>query len=195
MIRRNTDAIAREAARLFELGQARTIGDAIHTAMDRLNMAGTPPPSFGRVREHIRGFAMQSLGAEGYAASVHHVLEIAEEIMTVLEEFDPLLVGRGAKAQIDGGVTLHIRVYTETPIEQLAELLEEADYEPPKIETVNTRFGRLNRLRFEEDDQAVIVTRCLPDMARENTGKSKATDLFTGKKIAVMGLEELRGRL
>lgn len=195
MIRRNTDQIAREAARLYELGQARTIGDAIHTAMERLKMAGTPPPSWGRVREHIRGFAMQSLGAEGYAASVKHVLEIAEEIMTVFEAFDPILVGRGAKSQVDGGVTLHIRVYTETPIEELAEMLEEADYEPPTIETVNTRFGRLNRLRFEDDDQPVTVTRCLPDMANENAGKAKAIDLFTGKKIAMMGLEALRGRL
>lgn len=191
MIRCNTDQIAREAARLYELGQASSIGDAIHTAIERLKMAGTPPPSFGRVREHLRGFAMQALGERGYAAGVQRVLEIAEEVMTLFEDCAPQLVGRGAKAQIDGGVVLHIRVYTGTPIEKLAEVLEEADYEPPKIETVNTRFGRLNRLRFEEDGQEVVLTRCLPSM----TIAERAKDLFTGKKIALLELEELRARL
>lgn len=190
MKHRRSDEIAREAARLFDRGQAGTIPEAIQRAKQRLNAFDAPAPSHGRVREHLRGLAMESLGAEGYADHVRAVLASAEQVMAVLEAHDPLLVGRAAKGHIDGGVVLHIRVYTDASIEELVEMLEAAEYAVERVETVNTRFGRLNRLCFETDGRSVVVMRCLPEMA-----KDRAVDLFNERRIAICSLEALRDRL
>ena len=96
-----TDQIAREAARLIETGRAESIDAAIHAAADALNLQDVPLPGRGRVRKHAQAMSMQALGDVGYADSVRNVWEIAEQLMTALEQAMPddptLLVGRAAK--------------------------------------------------------------------------------------------------
>ncbi len=137
---------------------------------------------------------MQALGSEGYARSVGDVWRVAERIMTVLYEAmpdaEPLLVGRAAQGLIDGGVTLHIRLYTQVPIGEVAQTLVNFGYEEPGFETARTRSGRLDRLRLEEDGLEVLVTRCPPNVVRRS-----GVDLFTGKPVGTATLEELRAKL
>jgi hypothetical protein len=134
-----TDAIAREAARLIESSRAANIGEAIRAAADALGFRDAERPGPGRVRQHARALAMQALGDTGYAESVRRVWAVAERVMTVLDQAmphaDPLLVGRAAQGLIDGGVTVHVRLYTHAPI------------------------------RFEDDGLDLVLTRCLPNMA------------------------------
>ncbi len=110
----HTDQIAREAARLIETGQAESIDDATRAAAHALGFHDAPMPGPGRVRQHVQAMSMQAMGDEGYAQSVRNVWEIAEQLMTVLQQGMPdaptLLVGRAAKGQIDAGVTIHIRI-------------------------------------------------------------------------------------
>ncbi len=189
-----TDAIAYEAARLLETGKAPGLVAAIAAAADTLGFGDAPLPSSALVRRHIQGMSMQAMGAEAYEDSIHQVLHIAEDMMSALEhevgEGSTLLAGRAARGYIDGGVTLHIRIYTELPIEKIAELLEQYDYEDPAYETAETRNGRLGRLRFIEDGQEILITRCLPEMRATATN-----DLFTGKTIQLASVEDLRKRL
>ncbi|MCP3905653.1 MAG: hypothetical protein GY715_18660 [Planctomycetes bacterium] len=189
-----TDQIAREAARLVQTGAEPDIDRAIHAAA-----AGhdAPRPGHGLVREHAQGMAMQALGREGYAEQVRDVWRIAEEIMTVLERVVPdgelLLAGRAARGQIDGGVTIHVRVYTDQSIGEIAAALVEHGYEEPAFETARSRFGCLDRIRFVEACRDIVVTRCpagLPAAARR-----RDRDLFQGRPIATATLEDLRKRL
>lgn len=189
-----TDQIAREAARLIETGRAESIDAAIHAAADALNLQDAPLPGRGRVRKHAQAMSMQALGDVGYADSVRNVWEIAEQLMTALDQAMPdeptLLVGRAAKGQIDAGVTIHIRIYTKSPIAEIAQALADFDYDEPTFETAQTTSGRLNRLRLTEEGIEIVLTRCLPEMI-----KDAQVDLFKGQAIETVTLEELREML
>ena len=189
-----TNAIAREAARLIESSRAANIGEAIRAAADALGFRDAELPGHGRVRQHARALAMQALGDTGYAESVRRVWAVAERVMTVLDQAmphaDPLLVGRAAQGLIDGGVTVHVRLYTDAPIGDVAAALVEFGYDEPAFETVNTRRGRLNRVRFEDDGLELVLTRCLPNLAG-----SADRDLFSGRPIRTATLAEVRRKL
>jgi len=189
-----TDAIAREAARLIESSRAASIGDAIRAAADALGFKDVDLPGPGRVRQHARALAMQALGDVGYADAVRSVWRVAERVMTVLDQamahVDPLLVGRAAQGLIDGGVTVHVRLYTDAPIGEIAEALVEFGYDEPAFETANTRLGRLNRVRLEDDGLELVLTRCPLRMAG-----SAGRDLFSGRPITTATLAEVRCKL
>jgi hypothetical protein len=190
----HTDEIARDAARLMASSRTTSIGEAIRAAASALGYHDVDLPGHGRVRKHAQGLAMQTLGSDGYAQSVSDVWRAAERVMTVLTEAipdaEPLLAGRAAQGLIDGGVTLHIRVYTHAAIGEVAQTLVDFGYEEPGFETAVTRFGRLDRLRLADEGIEVLLTRCPPDVV----GRSEV-DLFTGKPVAVVKLAELRAKL
>ncbi len=171
-----------------------SIGEAIRAAASALGYHDVDLPGHGRVRKHAQGLAMQALGREGYARSVDDVWQAAERIMTVLTEAipdaEPLLAGRAAQGLIDGGVTLHVRVYTHASIGDIAQTLVDFGYDEPGFETAATRFGRLDRLRLADEGVEILLTRCPPDVV----GRS-AVDLFTGKPVRTATLAGLRGKL
>ncbi len=189
-----TDEIAREAARLMEFNCAWSIGEAIRAAASALGYHDVDLPGHGRVRKHAQGLAMQALGSDGYARSVGDIWRVAERIMTVLAEAvpdaEPLLAGRAAQGLIDGGVTLHVRLYTQASIGDVAQTLVDFGYEEPGFETAATRFGRLDRLRLVDEGIEVLLTRCPPNVVSRS-----AVDLFTGKPVATAKLAELRAKL
>ena len=189
-----TDQIAREAARLIETGGAESIDAAIHAAASALDLQDVALPGRGRVRKHAQAMSMQALVDEGYAESVRNVWEIAEQLMTALEQAMPndptLLVGRAAKGQIDAGVTIHIRIYTKSQIAEIGQMLVDFGYDEPAFETADAAVGRLNRIRLTEDGIEIVLTRCLPEMI-----KDAQVDLFKGKAIETVTLKELREML
>ncbi len=186
-----TDEIAREAARLIETSRAQTIGDAVRAAVDALGYFDAPRPGKVLVRRHARAMAMQALGEDGYAAQINHLWQAAEDLMTVLEqdlgEETTLLVGRAAKGQIDAGVVVHVRVYTNRSIGDLARLVVGYGYDEPAFETADTLHGRMNRLRLVEDGNTFVVTRCPPSVPAE-----RELDLFTGRSLPTATLPQLR---
>jgi len=103
---------------------------------------------------------------------------------------EPLLAGRAARGMIDGGVTLHVRVYTQASIGDVAQTLVDFGYEEPDFETAASRFGRLDRLRFTDEGIDVIVTRCPPTVVERSS-----LDLFSGKPVTTATLVELREKI
>ena len=189
-----TDQIARAAARLISTGRARTIAEALRAARDTMGWHDVQMPAYTLVRKHAGAMAMQAMGAEAYAERVRQVWRIAERLMTVLAEgmpdIEPLLVGRVAKGLIDAGATIHIRLYTRAPIADVARALIGFGYEEPDFETINTRHGRLNRMRMSDDGIDVVLTRCLPEMDAE-----AHVDLFTDRPIETATLNDLRKKI
>jgi len=171
-----------------------SIGEAIRAAASALGYHDVDLPGHGRVRKHAQGLGMQTLGSDAYAQSVSDVWRVAERVMTVLTEaipdVEPRLAGRAAQGLIDGGVTLHIRVYTDASIGEVAQTLVDFGYEEPGFETAVTRFGRLDRLRLADEGIEVLLTRCPPDVVGQTE-----VDLFTGKPVAVAKLADLRAKL
>ena len=189
-----TDAIAREAARLIESSRAGSIAEAIRVAASGLGYHDVELPGHGRVRKHAQGLAMQALGEEGYAESVREVWRAAERIMTLLAETmpdaEPLLVGRAARGQLAGGVNVPVRLYTRTPIGEVAQALVEFGYDEPDFETAQTRLGRLDRLLLHDEGIDIAVTRCLPHMVQRS-----GLDLFSGRPVPTATLDEVRAKL
>ena len=171
-----------------------SIGEAIRAAASALGYHDVDLPGHGRVRKHAQGLAMQTLGRDGYAQSVSDVWRAAERVMTVLTEAipdaEPILAGRAAQGLIDGGVTLHIRVYTHASIGEVAQTLVDFGYEEPDFETAVTQFGRLDRLRLADEGIELLLTRCPPDVVA-----SSAVDLFTGERVTTVKLADLRANL
>lgn len=167
-----TDRIAMEAARLYAAGEASTVRDAVALAAERLGLDDGPLPGEGRVRQHIQAREMQRLGDDGYRAGVAEVFRAVEHLMTALveglDDAEPMLVGRAARGHVDGDLRLHVRVYTEQPIDRIAAVLVGFGHTEPQFATADTRFGRLSRLILSEDDRELVVTRCLPAMRPEH---------------------------
>ena len=118
---------------MIESTRVRSVGEAIRAAASALGYQDAPLPGHGTVRKHAQAQAMQALGSEGYTESVREVWCAAERVMTVLDEAIPdavlLLVGRAAQGLIDGGVTVHVRLYTQTPIGDVAQTLVDFGYD------------------------------------------------------------------
>jgi hypothetical protein len=183
-----TDAIAREAARLIETGRTSDVDEAVRIAARALGAEDAPRPGPGRVRRHAQAMAMQALGSAAYADRVGAILDVAEALLTSIEHALPdaeaVLVGRAARG------TLHVRVYTDRRIADVADALVRLGYEEPAFETAHTRRGRFDRLKFVEEGIDVVVTRCPAAMARE-----RLRDLFTGRAVPVATADDLRRRL
>jgi hypothetical protein len=190
-----TDEIARAAARLIATGAADDVADAIRLAQDALGLADARPPTHGLVRRHVQGMSMQEMGAEAYSESVREVWRTAEQIMTAIEEgleAETLLAGRAARGHVDAGVTLHVRVYTDRPMRDVVDLLDDLGYGEPSFETAETRFGRFDRIRLEESGCEVVITRCPP--APAPAGRDRDRDLFTGRPVETATVRDLRER-
>ena len=194
--REHTDRIAREAARLYHEGKADSVDASIRKAAQHVGLSadGSELPSPGKVRQHVQAMSMQAMGSDAYNEAMKNRLRAAEELMAALDVHFAgvpiFLVGRGAKGQLDADVTLHVRIYTEAPIEELAQLVVDLGYAEPEFSTANTRLGRVNRLLIHEADAQIMLTRCLPAML-----KSADEDLFTGAPIASLSLKQLREQL
>jgi hypothetical protein len=194
MVDERTDRIARQAARLIGTGQVAAVADAIRTAADLLGLRDAPLPTHGLVRRHVQGMSMQAMGAEAYDKSVRAVWRLADELMSTIEQIAPgsrpLLVGRAVKGHVDVDARVNVRIHTRVPTHQLVAALVDYGYPEPAFDTADTRFGRFDRVRFEEAGCAVVVTRCLPE-----TIDHAGVDLFTGRPLPSIFADELRHRL
>jgi hypothetical protein len=164
------DEVARDAARLLRDGRATDVKSAIRSALR--GAEGADEVSVARVREHARGLALEAMGSSGYSEHVAAILSRAEETMTLLAaqlagrsgEAPVALIGRAARGLIDADPCCRIRVETDRSIGDIAAVLVEAGLPEPEFSTVETRFGRLGRLTFDDDGLETKVVRLPPGM-------------------------------
>jgi hypothetical protein len=168
------DEVARDAARLLRDGRAQDIHSAVRAAL-RGN-PGADEVTAGMVREHARGLALEELGASGYRQHVAEVLERAEETMTLLAtqlgnstsgwvgETPVALIGRAARGLVDADPVCRIRVVSDAPVGDIAAILVAAGVEEPSFSTMETRFGRLDRLTFDDAGVETKILRLPPAM-------------------------------
>jgi hypothetical protein len=174
------DAVAQRAARLLRDG-ARPERDAkaddgslvrwaVEQAIRASGEAGVHPSSVppALVRAHVRGLALEELGAFGYREQVAALLENAEEVMALLEELPDLprttLVGRTARGDIDADPVVRIRVDTEADVGTIAARLVDAGFDEPSFATVDSHRGRLSQIVLEDCGVEYRITRCPPAM-------------------------------
>lgn len=187
-----TDATAALAARLLHRGEADSIAEAIEVAARRAPRA--PLPSGNLVRRHLRGLSEEALGAEGYQRWRGQVLSVAAQAMRVLDDSLGIsmvhLCGRAARGWVDGDPRLHLRAYSKVKIGAIAASLVAAGFEEPQIDTLSTRHGRLDRLRFDHEGIELTLVRCPPGQVPADD-----RDLVGGERLAVLDGAALQERI
>ena len=138
----NQRRLAIEAARLMV---ERIETEYLHAKERAILMLGlpynTPYPTNRQIKAYIGKLTRKRLGPEVMAARVQEMRQIAEEIMTVLMDFDPHLIGSTLSGQIRDASDIDLHVYCNHHLE-VEERLRSFGYQGVEAEFVENRKGR-----------------------------------------------------
>ena len=109
----------------------------------------TPYPTNRQIKHYIGLLTKKRMGAEAMAGRVWRMREVAEEIMTVLEDFDPYLIGSTLSGQIRESSDIDLHVYCDHYEEVRGRLLM-MGYEGVEVEFVENQKGEFVHLRWME---------------------------------------------
>ena len=187
------DELARRAALLHHQGRVASIRDAIHA------VGGGPEVSTGLVRRHLAAISESTLGMDAADRQRARVLEPAMELMHAinhhLERFldrypdarGVRLAGRAAAGLLDGDLILHLRVLAAIHEAELAAVVVGAGTEEPRFDVVDSRHGRLRRLRTKMDGVEIHLLICPPG----SVPGDREVNLVRGEPIVLLDADEV----
>jgi predicted nucleotidyltransferase len=153
----NQKRLALEAARLMV---ERIETEYLHAKERAILLLGlpynTPYPTNRQIKEYIAKLTRRQLGPEVMTARVREMREIAEEIMTVLQDFDPHLIGSTLSGQIRDSSDIDLHVYCDHHLE--VERLMSFGYTGVEPEYVENQKGTFVHLRWLEKGYPVEIT-------------------------------------
>jgi len=183
----NQRRLAIEAARLMA---ERIETEYLHAKERAILMLGlpynTPYPTNRQIKAYIGKLTRKRLGPEVMAARVKEMRQIAEEIMTVLMDFDPHLIGSTLSGQIRDSSDIDLHVYCNHHLE-VEERLRSFGYQDVEAEFVENRKGTFVHLRWLERGHPVEIT--THDWLRRTEVMISSV---TGKPMKRADLDELR---
>jgi predicted nucleotidyltransferase len=154
----NQKRLALEAARLMV---ERIETECLHAKERAILMLGlpynTPYPTNRQIKECIAQLTRRQLGTEVMASRVREMRQIAEEIMTVLADFDPHLIGSTLSGQIRDSSDIDLHVYCDHHME-VEQRLASFGYEDVEAEYVENQKGTFVHLRWMENGYPVEFT-------------------------------------
>ena len=117
----------------------------------------TPYPTNRQIKHYIAQFTRKQLGPALMAERVRQMRAIAEEIMTVLIDFDPYLIGSTLSGQIRESSDIDLHVYCQHFSEVKTRLLS-FGYEGVEEELVENQKGTFVHLRWLEEGFPLEIT-------------------------------------
>ncbi|MBC7999444.1 MAG: nucleotidyltransferase domain-containing protein [Leptolyngbya sp.] len=182
--------VAEEAARLLVEGSEREYLQAKERAISMLGLSGmTHLPSNRVIRDCMAQLTECELGADEVKRRVREMRQIAVEIMQIIEDFDPYLIGSTLTGKIRSSSDIDLHAYSdEHPL--LVDLLANFEYKEVEEEIVENRKGKFVHLKWFENDYPVEIT-VYPWSWRDIVQISSVT----GKPMQRMGLESLKKML
>lgn len=150
--------LALEAARLMV---ERIETEYLHAKQRAILLLGlpynTPYPTNRQIKEYIAQLTRRQLGTDVMAARVRDMRHIAEEIMTVLADFDPHLIGSTLSGQIrdSSDIDLHVYCNHHSEVEQRLANFGYQDVQPEYVENQKCTFVHL---RWLENSYPVEIT-------------------------------------
>jgi predicted nucleotidyltransferase len=158
MSRRAYRQLALEAARLLADGSESEYLHAKERAMMMLGLSETSRwPSNRRIKEMMGQITAAELGADEVARRVREMREIALQIMTVIEEHDPFLIGSTLSGKVRSGSDIDFHAYADD-FEEIKEKLLEFGYEDVEEEIIVNRKGEFVHLKWYEGPYPVEIT-------------------------------------
>jgi predicted nucleotidyltransferase len=154
----NQKRLALEAARLMV---ARSETEYLHAKERAIMLLGlpynTPYPTNRQIKACIAQLTRRQLGPEVMAARVREMRALAEEIMTVLQDFDPHLIGSTLSGQIRDSSDIDLHVYCNHH-QEVAQRLATFGYAGVEPEYVENQKGTFVHLRWLENGYPVEIT-------------------------------------
>lgn len=154
----NQRRLALEAARLMV---ERIETEYLHAKERAILLLGlpynTPYPTNRQIKQFIAKLTENQLGEDVMAARVRRMRELAEEIMTVLLDFDPYLIGSTLSGQIRDSSDIDLHVYCRH-YSEVQERLLTFGYEDVEEEFVENLKGTFVHLRWVEEGFPVEIT-------------------------------------
>jgi hypothetical protein len=184
----STRRVAEEAARLMVDGTETEYLQAKERAVMMLGLSETIRlPSNRQIKDCIESLTRAQLGADELKRRLREMREIAEEIMTVIADCDPFLIGSTLSGQIRESSDIDIHAYSDDGSALMSQLAT-FGYQGVEEELVENRKGTFVHLRWHERNYPVEVT-VYPWSWRDVVPYSSVT----GKPMKRADLEAVRG--
>lgn len=114
-------------------------------------------PSNKKIKECIAQLTASQLGHEEVKRRVREMREIALELMEVIEDADPFLIGSTLTGQIRNSSDIDLHAYSND-YECIQNQLVDWGYEDIDVELVDNRKGRFIHLKWFERNYPVEIT-------------------------------------
>jgi predicted nucleotidyltransferase len=179
--------LALEAARLMV---QRIETEYLHAKERAILMLGlpynTPYPTNRQIKEYIGKLTREKMGAEAMAGQVRAMRETAEELMTILADFDPHLIGSTLSGKIrdSSDIDLHVYCHHHAEVEQR---LKSFGYQEVEAEYVENQKGTFVHLRWLENGFPMEIT-----IHNWSQRGDVPISSVTGKPMKRADLDELR---
>lgn len=150
--------VAEEAARFIVEGSEAEYLHAKERAISMLGLSSNNHlPSNKKIKECIAQLTVCQLGEEEVRRRTKEMREIALEIMQVIEDADPFLIGSTLTGQIRNSSDIDLHAYSDD-FTALKSLLNDWGYEDVDEELVDNRKGRFVHLKWYERNYPVEIT-------------------------------------
>ncbi len=150
--------VAEEAARFIVEGSEAEYLHAKERAISMLGLSSSNHlPSNKKIKECIAQLTACQLGEEEVRRRTREMREIALEIMQVIEDADPFLIGSTLTGQIRNSSDIDLHAYSDD-YTVLKSQLTDWGYEDVDEELVDNRKGRFVHLKWYERNYPVEIT-------------------------------------
>lgn len=187
MQNRSRRRIALEAARFLADGVETEYLHAKERAVLSLGLSSqTRLPSNRKIKDCVGLITREELGSDEVGRRLQEMRKIALEIMALIEDFDPYLIGSVLTGSISRNSDIDLHAYCDD-IESLTNMLEHFGYEGLDIEFVENRKGHFVHVKWTENNYPIEIT-VYPWTWRETIFYSSVT----GKPMKRIGIAALR---
>lgn len=150
--------VAEEAARFMVDGLENEYLQAKERAIQKLGLSTTSYlPSNRKIKNCIARLTKDQLGPEEVKRRIHEMREIAEQIMAVIDDYDPYLIGSTLTGKIRDTSDIDLHAYCDE-WEEIQELLTNWGYEDIDEEIVENLKGTFVHLKWYERQYPVEIT-------------------------------------
>lgn len=150
--------VAEEAARYMVDGLENEYLDAKERAIHKLGLSTTSYlPSNRTIKNCIARITKDELGPDEVKKRVREMREIAEQIMTAIDDYDPFLIGSTLTGEIRSSSDIDLHAYSDN-YEEITDRLFHYGYEEIDEELVENLKGTFVHLKWYEQNYPVEIT-------------------------------------
>lgn len=184
--------VAEEAARLIITGVESEYLHAKERAIMMLGLSSdSARPANRKIKDCISRMTIEELGGEEVKRRLSEMRKIALEIMEVICDNDPYLIGSTLSGKIRRASDIDIHAYSDNQ-EELEASLSDLGYEEIECETVDNLKGRFVHFKWIEKSYPVEIT-VYPWSWRDQVPISSVTQKPM-KRLDLDGLRKLLAR-